>query len=209
MVTVYLEQRKIHFLPAVTSHEGCPGHDPGQPPPAEKEVIWRRFLSFVDSASPSLCYHGPDPGLLFRNFASCFKPLEAAGGLVMNPAGQLLFIHRKNHWDLPKGVMEKKESPAGAALREVEEETGIGELRIIEPLRPTFHVYQESGQGWVLKKTHWYLMHSAGTAKPCPQSEEGISRAEWKAADRLEEVLNNTWASVRGLLEDFLNSAPG
>ncbi|QQS63451.1 MAG: NUDIX domain-containing protein [Chitinophagaceae bacterium] len=59
--------------------------------------------------------------MFFRNF----KIVEAAGGIVQNENKEILFIYRRNKWDLPKGKIEKKELPENAAAREIEEETGI------------------------------------------------------------------------------------
>ncbi|MGB5258210.1 MAG: NUDIX domain-containing protein [Woeseiaceae bacterium] len=39
-----------------------------------------------------------------------------------------LLLRAYHHWDFPKGVKEPGEEPMGAALREVEEETGINQL---------------------------------------------------------------------------------
>lgn len=59
-------------------------------------------------------------------------PLRAAGGLVWRrgPAGlELLLIRRDRHggdeWSFPKGKLDPGENFEEAALREVEEETGI------------------------------------------------------------------------------------
>jgi 8-oxo-dGTP pyrophosphatase MutT (NUDIX family) len=49
------------------------------------------------------------------------------GVLIRNEHGQLLMAHAtgQKHWDIPKGGAEEGESPRAAALREVQEETGI------------------------------------------------------------------------------------
>jgi len=49
------------------------------------------------------------------------------GVLIQNEHGQLLMAHAtgQQHWDIPKGGAEEGESPSAAALREVQEETGI------------------------------------------------------------------------------------
>lgn len=39
-----------------------------------------------------------------------------------------LLLRAYHHWDFPKGVREHDEEPLQAALREVEEETGISQL---------------------------------------------------------------------------------
>ncbi len=54
--------------------------------------------------------------------------VRAAGGVVVRsgPALEVLVVHRPRYddWSLPKGKLERGESEAGAAVREVSEETG-------------------------------------------------------------------------------------
>ena len=64
-----------------------------------------------------------DLDILFSVFAKNFTVIEASGGIVQNSSKELLFIERLGKWDLPKGKIEKNETPAEAAIREVEEET--------------------------------------------------------------------------------------
>ena len=57
--------------------------------------------------------------------------VRAAGGLVCRPAGDdtvdVVLVHRPAYddWAFPKGKLERDESEEAAALREVEEETGL------------------------------------------------------------------------------------
>ena len=53
------------------------------------------------------------------------ETVKAAGGLVINKKGQILFIHRKGVWDLPKGKLDSGERLDNTAIRETSEETGI------------------------------------------------------------------------------------
>ena len=52
--------------------------------------------------------------------------VEAAGGVVVRD-GKVLLVHRPRYddWTLPKGKLDPGESFEDAALREVEEETGL------------------------------------------------------------------------------------
>jgi 8-oxo-dGTP diphosphatase len=52
--------------------------------------------------------------------------IRAAGGVVMRD-GRVLLVHRPRYddWTLPKGKLDHGESYEEAALREVEEETGM------------------------------------------------------------------------------------
>jgi 8-oxo-dGTP pyrophosphatase MutT (NUDIX family) len=53
-------------------------------------------------------------------------PVHAAGGVVVRD-GKVLLVHRPRYddWTLPKGKLDPGESFQDAALREVEEETGV------------------------------------------------------------------------------------
>jgi 8-oxo-dGTP diphosphatase len=54
------------------------------------------------------------------------QPVHAAGGVVLRD-GRLAVVHRPRYddWTLPKGKLDPGESFEAAALREVEEETGL------------------------------------------------------------------------------------
>ena len=135
----------------------------------------------------------------WKRFISKYTLIEAAGGLVKNQDGGFLFIFRNGKWDLPKGKAEYDETPDMTALREVEEECGLKNLKIEKELIKTFHTYKEKGK-LILKKTHWYLMSITSDQKLIPQTEEGITEVKWVAENRIErEVLVNTYASIKDL----------
>lgn len=62
---------------------------------------------------------------LLRLLKRRLRWVRAAGGIVTAPDGTMLLIRRNGRWDLPKGKVEAGETLLQAALREVEEETGI------------------------------------------------------------------------------------
>jgi 8-oxo-dGTP pyrophosphatase MutT (NUDIX family) len=68
---------------------------------------------------------------------------KAGGGLVYNTKGEILFIFRNGKWDLPKGGIEKNEKIKQTAVREVEEETGVTGLEVVEKLPKTYHVFKQ------------------------------------------------------------------
>ena len=131
-----------------------------------------------------------------------FKMAPAAGGVVITD-GKIVSITRHNIPDLPKGHIEKGESPEQAALREVEEETGIGKLHIIKELPSTWHCYLEHEE-WRLKRTYWYLMESEEAIQPKPQTEEGITEIKLIGNEEIEDFLKNTFRSISEILDKEL-----
>ncbi|WP_445749487.1 NUDIX hydrolase [Polaribacter sp.] len=135
-------------------------------------------------------------------FLKNFDVVKAAGGLVTNPKNEVLFIYRNNVWDLPKGHIEKNESTENAAIREVEEESGIEKLSIIQKLITTYHIYFLNGIK--LKETHWFLMHSNDSKKLIPQLEEGITEVAFKSDNEIEMVFKNTYSNIKLVYKAYL-----
>lgn len=164
--------------------------------------------SMLDSEStvPVVIFHF-DIDELWTRFISQFNYVHAAGGMVFNEKNQFLVIHRNQKWDLPKGHLEKGERPGFGGMREVEEECGIKELTIKEPLANTFHMYERNGL--ILKKTFWYLMNSTSNEVLIPQNEEGIDLVEWKTEVDLKELALKSHTLIGELLEMGINRVLG
>ncbi len=128
-----------------------------------------------------------------------FTIIEAAGGTVFQ-GERLLVIKRLGKWDLPKGKIETGELPEHAAIREVQEETGISQLKIIKRLPDTWHIYkspyQKNENNWILKKTYWYQMDYSGNEKLVPQTAEDIVEVIWVPINELKRIKKNTYASL-------------
>ncbi|MEO8150473.1 MAG: NUDIX domain-containing protein, partial [Bacteroidia bacterium] len=103
----------------------------------------------------------------------------------------------------PKGKIEKDEKKKAAAMREVEEECGISGLTIIQKLTPTFHSYNIKGKR-VLKISYWYEMKTVDDRKLIPQLEEDITEARWVAKEEIPQLLNNSYSSIKWLMEEYL-----
>jgi len=128
-----------------------------------------------------------------------FPGIEAAGGLVKKPDGQILFIFRYGKWDLPKGKMEENETPKETAIREVIEETGVAGLEIIKDLSPTYHTYRLNGKR-VLKKTHWFEMSFKDDSNIVPQAMEDITLVKWLNKKDIPWIMLDSYASIIELL---------
>ncbi len=167
-----------------------------------RKSLKEAYANFINSSDKQslILYNNTNATRLLDDFVSLFWYVEAAGGLVKNLQGEILFIYRFGKWDLPKGKIEKSETKNDAALREVQEETGLKEIEITHPLPSTFHIFDHKGKK-VLKRTYWFEMLYTGTAEPIPQLEEDITKAIWISPGNLDQILQNTYASVKGLLK--------
>ena len=127
--------------------------------------------------------------------------VRAAGGIITDETGQMLLILRNGRWDLPKGKVEAGETLQQAALREVEEETGIKGLTLhaglgMRPIK-TYHIFNLYG-GWHLKQTSWFAM-TAKKQPAVPQQEEGITEVVWVAPDEWYRRLQHSYGTLRTL----------
>ncbi len=163
----------------------------------EMQKTYPKLLNSTNSAEIYL--YNNSISRLLEHFASQFRIIEAAGGLVKNKKGEWLFIFRNGKWDLPKGKIEKGEAIKKAAVREVEEECGINGLKIIKELAATYHTYSIAGKN-ILKRTYWFEMESDYTGKLIPQTEEGITDVRWIAASDIKPVFDNTFDSIKEVL---------
>ena len=155
-----------------------------------------RELSHLDA----LYIHYPVFKKLKSDFQSIFKTIPACGGLVYNEYDEILFIHRRGSWDLPKGKAEKNETRRETALREVREETGVKGLKIIDDLHITRHLFTGRSGRRYIKKSYWYLMET----KKQPliaQTEEDIIEACWMTYEQWQEREGTTYENIREVLK--------
>ena len=171
----------------------------------EKDELYKQISSFEKDVSiPSLNIYGLEIKILWKHFRNYFSEIEAAGGLVRHADGSYLFIERRGKWDLPKGHIEKGETPEACALREVAEECGIKEHIIVKKLNPSYHTYRYEDVSY-LKKTHWFLMSYDGNQALCPQTEECITKAEWLFPDSICLIKSHAWLSLSDLINSLLH----
>jgi len=172
----------------------------------DNQTLSKELIFFdLNRATGSKTLYLPEPELFTDLLDDSIQLIEAAGGYVQNSRGEALIIFRRGKWDLPKGKIDRGEGTEEAALREVEEECGISGLKILQKICVTYHCYQLHQQ-FVLKKTHWFLMHSDYQGKLKPQEEEGIRKAEWRSPQALDDIFSNTYPSVLEVF-DAVNSS--
>jgi len=141
-----------------------------------------------------------DPKATLKEIKKQVKVIHAAGGLVKNGEGKLLFIHRLGKWDLPKGKVDPGEKSRITAVREVQEECGIKVDYLGVKIMSSYHVYEMKGTV-VLKRTKWYEMAVNNSPKLIPQLSEDITQAKWLRKESLAKVLENTYHLIKDVLE--------
>jgi 8-oxo-dGTP pyrophosphatase MutT (NUDIX family) len=162
-----------------------------------EQVIIKMFQNKIQKA---YLYY-PDEKAILKKVKEKIPVCKAGGGLVYNKAGDVLFIFRNGKWDLPKGGIEKGEEIEDTAIREVEEETGVTNLKITHKLQKTYHVFKRGGK-YKLKVTHWYEMRTDFTGTPKPQANEGIEKVAWLGPEEIKEALKNSYENIKLLFEE-------
>lgn len=166
---------------------------------------------------------------LLKAFFNLHEKIEAAGGVVFNEHGEILFIHRNGKWDLPKGKISgkdkrkaekeetgKKPKPGVdeqsdritriariAAVREVREETGLKKISITSELPFTYHIYF-NGDRRIIKHTRWFKMEANTADSLKPQISEGIIIVRWIPSNSLACIFQHTYESLKPLIKSVL-----
>ena len=129
----------------------------------------------------------------------------SAGGVVYRRAADgdgasaalfLLIRDSYRNWGFPKGHLEPGEPPEAAAMREVEEETGLTGLGLRGRIETIDWYFRFRGR-LIHKVCHFYLMET-DCASTRPQRAEGITACRWAPFD--EAVRLVSYANAREVL---------
>ena len=171
-----------------------------------EEILGNRYDFLISNlqVNNSLKIVCPNPMVDMMSFFNEFYLVLAAGGLVEREK-ELLWIYRNNKWDLPKGKKEINEDIETTAIREVQEECGLGkELSIEKFLISTFHTYFIKDTP-ILKRTDWFLMNYKGSENLKPQLEEGITKVVWVSRDNSESLSMLSYSSIREVWKSYMS----
>lgn len=142
----------------------------------------------------------PKPIEGFRQFVSRHRPAinevlrePTAGGIVFrkNEKDQvevLLIQDAKNRWTIPKGHIEEGESSKQTAEREIREETGLQQMKVLNWLGKINFRYRRQ-QSLVLMTTEIFLVKALGDTNKL-QPEDWMNGIKWftavEALDKIE-----------------------
>ncbi|MFK7934056.1 MAG: NUDIX hydrolase [Saprospiraceae bacterium] len=206
MYKILINERPLFLMDAVQATDHFPGND--------KKLIGRysgkskNILNYVDMMEKTQRYeqvilYAIDYEELIKDFYSVFKEIEAAGGVVFNEKKEALLIYRRDFWDLPKGKIDPGETPEEAAVREVQEETGVQNIDLGDFIQLTYHTYRTKKDNRILKKTYWYKMTTTDKDLT-PQTEEDIEQAVWEDPKAFLDEKPKVYATIREVLEKVI-----
>lgn len=144
---------------------------------------------------------------------------KSVGAIIFRKENGLIYylllhypaINRKGgHWDFPKGHVEQRETEEQTLRREVKEETGIEDIKIIHGFKQYIKYFFKQGYGldsearkkapWVFKLVIFYLAETqTREIKISPEHigflwlpfEESVKKVTYKNAKELLKKANN------------------
>jgi len=114
------------------------------------------------------------------------REVVSAGAVVLGPGAEVLLVHRPKYddWSFPKGKLDRGEHATSAAIREVEEETGV-RIRLGVPLRDQRYPIRAG-----TKLVHYWVARAVGDGDVSgyqPNSE--IDEVGWFPIDKARRRL--------------------
>jgi 8-oxo-dGTP pyrophosphatase MutT (NUDIX family) len=127
---------------------------------------------------------------------------KSAGGVVLRRIRGILHVllirDSYGNWGLPKGHLEEGESPEDAGMREVGEETGLGDLELGPRLRTIDWYFRLKGR--LIHKHCTFFLMASSDGDPVPEEEEGITECRW--VPLLEAVEAVAYENAREVVRD-------
>lgn len=201
MIKVYVQNKPLFLIDKVTAevedflHRNDTMYIDELNPPAVKTMLQQLEQPEIYAG----VFLHPNLTELLDGFKQQLNVIVAAGGLVYNEQQEVMLIHRKGRWDLPKGKLDEGETLEQCAVREVGEETGVENTVVEKLLQVTYHCYHERGKH-NLKESHWYVLKAPAKSPLKPQTEEDIEQCLWVPFGDVKNYVDGAFASVADVL---------
>ena len=135
------------------------------------------------------------------------KKERSAGAIVFKKDKEieyLLLHYESGHWDFPKGHIETNETEQQTVKREIEEETGIKDAKIVHDFKEKIQYYFKFKNELISKEVVFYLAQTK--TKQIKLSFEHIG-FEWLPFEKAKEKLTFKNAKdILGKANDFLKT---
>ena len=129
------------------------------------------------------------------------KRVFSAGGIIFKKEKgevKVLVTQHSKHkgWEFPKGHLEIAETSEQAALREVEEETGV-KAKVLEKAGTTQYFYYDDDKQKCFKTVNYFFMQFLELGEATTASE--VSDKKWLPVEKVEAQL--TFKSTKEMWE--------
>jgi len=143
-------------------------------------------------------------------------PVErSAGAIIFRKEGDtpfFLLLHypsssraKKDYWDLPKGHIEKGEDEIGTIKREVEEETGLRDIDLVDGFKETIKYFFKWEGKTVLKFVTFYLAETKTKEIKVSREHIGFEWLPYKEA--LEQITFKNAKEILQKANEFLSKS--
>lgn len=125
----------------------------------------------------------------------------SSGGIVYRESNgykeYLLLKSRTGDWEFPKGGLEDEEELQQATIREIEEETGISQMKIIDGFRDEYEYNFFRGSNRIEKTVHLFIVKSFETDVELSTEHHDY---QWRSFDEAKNTLSHE--GPRNILEN-------
>ncbi len=143
---------------------------------------------------------------------------EGANAIVIDKDNNFMLVQKQNYgkgqWDFPGGGLEENEDPRTGVLRELEEELGTKDFKIIKkspyinqfewPKEAREHGFKKHGNWWKGQKKYQFIVKFTGNKKDITFQKEEIRKIKWVPYNELEKhlVFENQWNKANKAIEE-------